>query len=462
MRAFVRFIGYDMAHGKTHIKHVMRIRTQRKELEGHQVKVIGEDPSKLLEEGFGVVKTGKAGRPITKPLKEFVVSELTESQAKKVKEYLEMRFDRTVYGVYHTDESKPHVHFMMKGLEEGKSKAIRLTKGDLEKIYRDIGKMLGQGLTPYGQGRPRIPLKVYQVDPEHSKQRIKEMIKQDKTILSQVEQIISCYGAIDIYALSDKGKFKVAENVDHVDKVPLKRLKGINLRGEGICFCPIGQEIPSIFIDDISREKGEELLKDYQGMLIETSSNKYQVHLRLQKPLNERDIAIVQKVLTARLEGDRASTDTYHLRRLPGFSNHKYEQRPWVKVVKYNFERKQKKINGQEIVQEYRADKTKQLEGLHNIELLASRKGKKELERLEAILTYNKFIEGWDADLSVADFRFTMHLLSKGFNDHAIKEALKVASPDIMTRKKGHLEDYLDRTLANAKERLGLRRNIER
>lgn len=468
MKTFVRFSGYTDQGGKRHLKHVLRLQTQRKELEGNRVQIIGDDPIRLLEEGFGPLRTGKAGRPVTKPLKEWVVSGVSVEQAERVKEYLEERFDRKVYGVLHDDETVEHAHFLMTGLEEGKSKAIRLGKGDLEQVYRDISKLLDQELTPYGQGRKRVPFKVFMADPEYARQKIEDEMEQNQIILSQAKQIIDLYGYVDIYALSPQGRFRVIDYVDNVDEVPLKRLKGLNVRGEGICFCPSqDQDITTVFIDDISKEKGLALLDEYQGILTETSTGKYQVHLKLDEPLDDKNVTLVQRALTAKLDGDRASTDSFHLRRFPGFANTKHADKPWVKIVKYNLSEYSKCIRGKELVEEYHKSMENRLERLHAVEVTVSKQtgkgGKmKGVERLNVIDTYRKFCEGWDVDLSVADFRFTMYLISKGFSDNEVKEALKIASPDIEIRKKGHLDDYIDRTLSNAKERLGLQKGVER
>jgi len=453
MKAFVRFEAYDKAHGKVHIRHAMRIKTQRKELEGNPVKVIGNNPLDLLDEGFGVTKTGKRGRSISKPLKEFVVNVETEKDAIKVKEYLERKFDRKVYGVYHDDETEHHAHFMMKGLEEGKDKAIRLGKGDLEQVYRDIGNLLGQGVTRYGQGRERIPFKIFQADPEYAKEQIRMAQEQNEIIKSQVKRILDLYGAIDVYSLSDKGRFLIKENMTSIDDLPLKRLKGINKRGDGIVFCPSKDSpVQAIFIDDVDKMKADTLLSQFQGVLVETSPNSYHLHLRV-SPRSHDDLYDAQRSISGVLGGDRASTDLFHLRRLPGFSNPKHDTRPWAKIVRYAD--KGQILDVEPLIKSFRAERDKQFQVIN--QFLGNRSIKlTDHEKHELLSSYRKFVIEEGNDYSISDFRFAMHCISSGLSDKEVKDALKAVSLDLGLRKAGHVDDYLDRTITAAKKRLGL------
>lgn len=453
MKAFVKVIGYTSKTGRVHIRHSLRIKTQRKELEGNAVKVVGENPLKLLQEGFEVERTGKKGRPIDKPLKEIVVSEITPDQAEEVKDYLERTLSRTVYGVYHDDESKPHVHCMMKAKERETDRALRFDKKDLNKLYQDIGQMLGHEITPYGQGRPSIPFRSYVADEEYSKQRIVEMKRQDEVILTQIKQILDIYGSIDIYALygkGERGRFTIKENVKSLDEAPLKRLKGLNSKGEGILFRPHGKEIKGIFVDDIDKEKAEKMLKQFNGVLVQTSKFKYQLHLTFDRAIKDTDAEMVQRALAGSLEGDPASVDIKHLRRLPGFANPKYDDKPFSKIIMYQDKARalQKRdieyfkglIQENSKFEDYYLDKS--------IDIIDKKVGED-----NTLKTWNNFFDG---DRSVADMRYTVYLISSGFKENEVKDMLKAESPDLLLRKKGHTEDYLDRTIHNAKYYLGL------
>lgn len=455
MKAFVKLIGYSDKSGRVHIRHSMREKTQRKELEGNPVKVIGESPLRLLEEGFTCQRSGKKGRPVDKPLKEFVVSEISVEQAIQIKDYLEKRFTRTVYGVFHDDESKPHCHYMMKAKERETDKALRLDKKELHEVYAEIGQMVGHELTPYGQGRPAIPFRVYTADPEYAKERIKDMTRQDDIIRRQVKQILDIYGVIDLYALSaDKGRFTIKEGVKSLEDIPLKRLKGLNLRGEGILFKPHGDQIKGIFIDDVARDKAEEILQKFNGVLVQTSQRSFQLHVTLEREQGKETVEALQRALTEELEGDPASVDTYHLRRLPGFSNPKHLDRPYTKIVLYQDKATPMKDRDIKRIVEG-LQKSNEFEDQHlmkTVDML----DRKDPQLADNLKSWNEFFDG---DRSVADLKYTIYLIAQGLTEKEVSDMLKAESPSLLLRKKGHVNDYIERTLHNAKHYLGIEKD---
>ncbi len=54
----------------------------------------------------------------------------------------------------------------------------------------------------------------------------------------------------------------------------------------------------------------------------------------------------------------------------------------------------------------------------------------------------------------MADMKYTLYLLRKGLDEDEVLRRLFSESLDIENRKKGHLKDYLDRTLRVAKSYL--------
>ena len=54
------------------------------------------------------------------------------------------------------------------------------------------------------------------------------------------------------------------------------------------------------------------------------------------------------------------------------------------------------------------------------------------------------------SDLSAVDFKAVKYALKKGFDITDIKESIRQFSPNIENRKKGHIDDYLSRTINNA------------
>jgi hypothetical protein len=55
-------------------------------------------------------------------------------------------------------------------------------------------------------------------------------------------------------------------------------------------------------------------------------------------------------------------------------------------------------------------------------------------------------------DLSVVDMKYAVYLASHGVDADAIRDVLMAESKDIAIRKRGHLDDYLDRTVNKALE----------
>jgi len=83
-------------------------------------------------------------------------------------------------------------------------------------------------------------------------------------------------------------------------------------------------QIRAVFIDDIPVDKIAELPKG--AVVVQTSSQKFQAHIPLSEPVSSEKAAEIQKTLAVMYGGDIASTDVYHLRRMPGFRNWKYSE----------------------------------------------------------------------------------------------------------------------------------------
>jgi len=56
-----------------------------------------------------------------------------------------------------------------------------------------------------------------------------------------------------------------------------------------------------------------------------------------------------------------------------------------------------------------------------------------------------------EGDESRADISYAMHLLRKGFSDEEVQYILAEVSENLQFRKKGHVDDYLQRTVEKAK-----------
>jgi len=65
--------------------------------------------------------------------------------------------------------------------------------------------------------------------------------------------------------------------------------------------------------------------------------------------------------------------------------------------------------------------------------------------------TWDKFLTEANGDESVADIKFALRELRKGYHPEAVAYSLLVVSRDIQVRKPEHVEDYVNRTIEKAK-----------
>lgn len=115
------------------------------------------------------------------------------------------------------------------------------------------------------------------------------------------------------------------------------KLKSLNAEGWHIFIRPLSTEY--VLIDDVKPRTLSEVCKINPSLVMETSSQNYQVFLRLpESPATEQANQLC-KTLAAQYHGDPGSADAMHLGRLPGFTNRKPKHQmpsghyPFVKIV---------------------------------------------------------------------------------------------------------------------------------
>jgi len=197
-------------------------------------------------------------------------------------------------------------------------------------------------------------------------------------------------------------------------------------------------------VDDL---QDVEQFKDKDHFLLwQTSENKYQAAFLLDKYLEGEEIKKIQRVLIKVYGGDKASTGASHNVKMPGFFNTKYlENPPYIKLLYVG----ENVLSTNQVLQYYE----------QNIET-KERKPEKDLRSLPKLLTYKELSErkkDWwhfynlKGNKSEADFAYALYLMHFNLSDEEIKEILLAESDDIENRKKGHLEDYLNRTVTKAR-----------
>jgi len=204
-----------------------------------------------------------------------------------------------------------------------------------------------------------------------------------------------------------------------------------------------GQTYNIVIVDDI-QEIAQFKKKDHL-LLWQTSKGKCQAAFLLDRYVNDEDIRKIQKTLIDVYRGDKACKGASHNVKMPGFFNTKYlEDPPYVKLLHIG----KSFLSVDQAFQYYEK----------NIE--PKERKPKDLKSLPKLLTYKELNErkkDWwhfynlKGNKSEADFSYALYLMHFNLTDEEIKQILLAESEDIENRKKGHLQDYLDRTVAKAR-----------
>ncbi|NPA75841.1 MAG: hypothetical protein GXO25_07170 [Euryarchaeota archaeon] len=474
--AFVQIKKYGGTAGSNHLRHDFREKTRR-ELEG-RIKVIGD------YDGFREhLKIPPLRRNQKTDYMEIVAYPENNEQAMAILEYLKNELNRPVVGVWHYDESTPHVHFLVPWRDKD-GRALRLQKSQLRNMKKAIAHMVGREITPPGQGRTKIPTRVWYMDPEYFRSVAIAEQKRMEEARRWIGYVARLYGPIAIYGLRRgvgtvpimvAGMKKSGElwDADKNRPLNLRRLFAVNRAGDELVFKPRNKPYSfrmrggadnepmydfamAVFLDDVPVSRITQLPE--KCILVETSPGKFQAHFYVSFKVEQSAIddvggfdefaKLVQKSLVYYFEADQGSVDLYHLRKLPGFRNTKYDDAPQVRIVardKYDIENA---ITNDDVLK---------IVGDSYINYVEHRKvAKRVFKSMEqpanktwADFYYEARAKG-KVDLSVVDMKYAVYLASHGVDADVIRDALMAESKDIAIRKRGHLDDYLDRTVNKA------------
>jgi hypothetical protein len=263
--------------------------------------------------------------------------------------------------------------------------------------------------------------------------------------VADIEMLLGLYAgyeAVQLAAIRVKGRMPLQQlrlGTPVADQLHYRQLVALNHKGEGIYFAPVitDRSRPRVlFLDDIPLDNIKLLPQD--AIVVQTSQAKYQAHIPMASTLTPDEVTIAQRVLCGKWETDRACIDCGHFRRLPGFINQKYTPRLTVAIrddmgpsgAPVLFDDLQRHLDEQQKTQEAAARRIAR----------PKRPTRK---------TWQDFYE---PDRSVVDIRYAYHLYVNGWDPEDIKQALIAESEDIVIRKQGHLQNYLDRTLVKVED----------
>jgi hypothetical protein len=204
-----------------------------------------------------------------------------------------------------------------------------------------------------------------------------------------------------------------------------------------------GQTYNVVVVDDVQEVQAFKQ-KDH-FLLWQTSKGKFQAIFLLDRYLDAEDIKKIQKVLIEVYKGDKACKGASHNVKMPGFFNTKYlENPPYIRLLHI----------GKGILS------TEQALTYYKKNIEPKEYKPKDLKKLPKLFTYRELLQrrkDWQyfynlkGDKSAADFSYAKYLMNFNLTDEEIKQILLAESENIHNRKRGHLEDYLERTVSKAR-----------
>ncbi len=268
----------------------------------------------------------------------------------------------------------------------------------------------------------------------------------------------------------ESGEIKVLKDIsisEYKEKY-LNYCKHLNAQGYNVFLSPPPYlRGCDILLDDVSIETVKRLAADGFEPLyyLETSSSNFQAIIRLSDNSIDRDIQkFISKQLADIYNSDKNSADPGHFFRLAGFTNRKQKYCknglfPFVKL--FSADRKTAS-KGQEYIDNIEKGITAGFIELPGRNIRTTPEGQRRGERktennntgcyeyIRKVYSSNSLID----DISIIDFRAARYAVKKGFKIDDIANAIRQLSPDLETRKSGHIQDYILRTIRNAAARL--------
>lgn len=240
-------------------------------------------------------------------------------------------------------------------------------------------------------------------------------------------------------------------------------LKSMNFKGNDIYIRSLKSE-GLLLVDDLGLGTLEKMDADgfNPAAIIQTSPMNYQAWVRVQQNELDTELATTAaKILAEKYGADKNSADWRHYGRLAGFTNLKpIYNRPYVLAERCNGrpapQAEQLLVQAHKTLQEQKNNASATTLP-NNVANISKNANKRDLDPIQyATHQYRKLSEkyGTNFDGSRADYLIACDLIRLGMKDQDIAVTLQQTSPELETRKTGHIEDYLYRTIAAAHRRL--------
>jgi len=201
-----------------------------------------------------------------------------------------------------------------------------------------------------------------------------------------------------------------------------------------------------VLIDDI---EDIETFKRRDFFLLWNTSNKFQAAFLLDRGVTSEEVIKIQRMLIRAYGGDLGALGASHNKKLPGFYNTKYPENPPYMQIHYVGTRV---LDARYILAQYKEiyEKEKEDKKPRQHDLATPEQTIKQLQGTSKKTWQGYFMEKQNG--SKADVAYAIYLMDSGYTDEEVRQALLNESQDIEIRKKGHLEDYLRRTLKAARD----------
>ena len=219
---------------------------------------------------------------------------------------------------------------------------------------------------------------------------------------------------------------------------------------------PNGDSQGVVLLDDLDECTIAEL-KEAGGepaVTVETSHKNCQAWVRIAPSLTREEATAAARQLAKEYGGDPGSASYQQYGRMAGFLNKKDKHQdyrtgkyPWVKVLEHTGVTASRGHYWQQQAAQAAAERKKEREKIAQNQIKA-RQQAAEGELLQAQAGFLAFCSRSkkERDQSKQDWAAISHLAKKGYSVEALEYALW-CSPDLESRKKGHQQDYVTRTV---------------
>lgn len=295
--------------------------------------------------------------------------------------------------------------------------------------------------------------------------------------IKQVRAQLAAFGCAryEVQPIPPKGVNLPGQRIQRLDEHGIMRilpfLGAKNAEGYDIYIrpAPLADEAatPLAFVDDLDRATVDRMAADGLpiGILIESSPDRFHGWVRLAaEPMNRDELTACARIIAERYSGDPAAADWRHYGRLAGFTNRKPSRRlptglpPFATLAAHNSPvapAAEALCTDAVLAMEW-SERARQQALAERKEIYASIPR----ERLgDAAAAFAEARERGNhrpdrkQDESGKDFAGVLALMVRGYSDEEIAAAILAASPGLADRHR-RVEDYIDRTIANARKRV--------